>query len=774
MSDDADVQGGEPRERVPESAERLRQRLDRVLGSGRDPLQMLAELLASERREEASVALLDLSGQAIDGFELKRLLGYGGMGATYLAQSPEGPLVAFKVMMAERDRARARFESEAKVLATLQHPNIAAYLSHGMRSDGLGWLAMELIEGQSLEATFQELATERPAGPIARALAEGCRTPLLEDDAWRRRFLRLMIGIVEALEHAHERGVVHRDVKPQNILVRPDLSAALVDFGIARDVFRPVSLTRAGMRLGTPGYMAPEQLAGRLKELGPRTDLFALGLVLWRGLFGSDLFSSEEELVRYAGRSRALLPSSAQQLGPPLLGVLYRALEPLAKHRYPSARALGEDLRRLLSDRPVTAHAPGILARFSRSTIGRRLFLVGGGTSLFGAGFLTARAREPYRLTVDAVNRGGFFWLGDDESQKRSLPHDPLEIEPGVYTLHYHYPETIHPKRYEQLSPFPVHRVSREIEIEPGARKDHRVTLLTIGADQLGPAGNWLGTANRPHMPPGEEEPPRDRPYSLLRLGTGLGDASFEVGVAGSHEPRWHFAPGYHWVPAGQGYWVRATGPRGEQEMVERVQCLPFERTEIVLLSSQSLPPDENHLSFTWGSVFSPLPSGLELDLDDGWGRWLNGQQEPQAPDQEFFIRCVLAPLVRDRAITARLLLTMPNPRRFRRLRICSNAEWRNQDAEVRTTWELDDGTSGEFASQLNGRGDMSQHVVPVEITAGPEGATRCTLSIAASVRRLPQDFSSVEIFSGMLGPADGRRHVNGHVALSIAAELMP
>ncbi|MBL8898254.1 MAG: hypothetical protein JNM84_11530, partial [Planctomycetes bacterium] len=178
--------------------------------------------------------------------------------------------------------------------------------------------------------------------------------------------------------------------------------------------------------------------------------------------------------------------------------------------------------------------------------------------------------------------------------------------------------------------------------------------------------------------------------------------------------------------------------------------------------------------SFTWGSVFSPLPAGLELELEDGWGRWLNGQQEPQGSDQEFYIRCVLAPMVRDQTLTARLTISMPNQRRFRRLEIRSRSDWRLPDAELRTTWELDDGTSGELPSEPNVRGDMSHHVDSFTITAGANGATRCTLLMAAKVRRLPQDFSSVELFSGTLGPTTGRAHTDNSAALAIAAELMP
>lgn len=758
----------------PGTAERLRERLDRAIDAGGDPLQVLAELLAAERSEEASVALLDLSGQVIDGFHLKRLLGYGGMGATYLAQAPDGASVAFKVMMAGRDRARGRFESEAKVLSTLRHPHIAGYLAHGLREDGLGWLAMERIEGQSLEALFQELESGKPSGRIACALAEGCRRPIHETDAWRRRFVRLLIGVADALEHAHERGVVHRDVKPQNLLVRPDLSAVVVDFGIARDAFRPVSLTRTGMRVGTPGYMAPEQLAGRLGEIGARTDLFALGLVLWRGLFGRDLFASEEELVRYAARSRALLPGAAQQLGAQLRGVLYRALEPQPRYRYASARALGEDLKSLLSDRPVTAQAPGALARFGRSTMGRRAFLLVAGGGLFGAGFLAARRREPYLLKVDALNRGGYFWIGDDASQMRSLPYRPIEVEPGTYTIHYLYPETIHPKRYyDRATPFHPHYLSRQITIEPGPRRNYRETLLTIGADQYSEDGHFRGTANRPRMPAGEEEPPLDAPYALLRLATGLDSARFEIGKLGSPEPRWRFEPGYHWIPAGKDYWIRAIGPHGEEERIESVSCRPFERTELVLLGKNARLPHPDRFEFTWGTVFAPLPKELRLELEDGWVRWINGQQDPQGPDTEFRIRAALAVVVEDRDVAATIEITMPDDRRFRRLDLVIATEYRLRDVELSATWSLDDGSQGAMPFVLNDRGD-TRRLLPFEIEASDRGARRCSLRFVARVRREPDDYSSIEVLGGMIGPSWGREHTGNFAALQVSAELLP
>ncbi|MBK9383720.1 MAG: serine/threonine protein kinase [Planctomycetes bacterium] len=777
------------------SGEELRERLDRALDAGGDPLRVLAELLAAERREEASVALLDLSGQTIDGFRLKRLLGHGGMGATYLAQAPDESWVAFKVMTAERESSRRRFESEAQALGTLQHPHIAGYLAHGVREDGLGWLAMERIEGPSLEALLQELEGQHPASPIAQALAAGCTAPILEQDAWRRRFLRLLIGVAEALQHAHERNLVHRDVKPQNILLRPDLSAVLVDFGIARDTLRPVSLTRTGARVGTPGYMAPEQFLGRVGEIGARTDVFALGLVLWRGLFGRDLFASEEELKRYATRARALLPASAQELGPQLRGVLYRALEPQVRHRYPSAGLFSDDLRSLLSDRPVTSRAPGALVRFGRTMLGRRLFLLSFGAGLFGTGYFLARERQPPEssrqlvlLTIDALIRGGQGWIDAREDLALSVCAGAQEVESGKHEIHYYYPDRILPDEDDarRVGCVPW-KLTKAVDAY-AARRHHRVTILAIASG--------LQSPNAPrNVSVGEcWDPKRER--CLLRLGVGLAAAEIEVAENGTPW-RKRVPPGYYWVNPGS-FDIEAFGKNNEHEEISGVKCEAWQRTEVVLLHRFCLPRHPDRFQITWGTIFAPKPSGLHLEYGDGWVEWLNEEQEVRAPGAEFHIHAALVPAVKDEFLSVELSISAPSGRRFRSgvlsLRLHTrrlNVAREDESIEFELDGNLIPGllnredmlvvlledANAEDPINVATRNELKKEFKGVFLTLAlpAEGIEKLLLRYRVRTRREPQDFGSVEFAGGYLGPLSGEHHaLPSNTGLAFRAELVP
>ena len=222
------------------------------------------------------------AGRRIGAYRVVRELGRGGMGAVYLAERPDGGFaqrVAIKLIKRgmDTDHVLARFRAERQILASLDHPNIARLLDGGSTDDGLPYLAMEYIDGQPIDVFADE-----------RQLAVPDR-------------LKLFLQVCDAVIHAHGQGVVHRDIKPLNILVTPSGAPKLLDFGIAKvlvDAADEVTSTVTGLRLLTPEYASPEQIEGR--HATTASDVYSLGVVLY-------------ELL--TGRSPYRLQSRARQLG---------------------------------------------------------------------------------------------------------------------------------------------------------------------------------------------------------------------------------------------------------------------------------------------------------------------------------------------------------------------------------------------------------------------------------------------------------------------------
>jgi serine/threonine protein kinase len=222
-------------------------------------------------------------GKTLGNFEITSLIGKGGMGEVYQAKDLKlGRDVAIKVLPEEfaKDIERvARFQREAKLLASLNHPNIAAI--HGLEeSDGVHFLVLELIEGDTLADRLKHGAV-----PVEESL-------------------KLTLQIAEALEAAHEKGVIHRDLKPANIKITPDGKAKVLDFGLAKALAHvsedmnlsdsptlSAAATQQGVILGTAAYMSPEQARG--KSVDKRSDIWAFGCVLYECLTGRQPFRGE-------------------------------------------------------------------------------------------------------------------------------------------------------------------------------------------------------------------------------------------------------------------------------------------------------------------------------------------------------------------------------------------------------------------------------------------------------------------------------------------------
>jgi serine/threonine protein kinase len=296
------------------------------------------------------------TGTKLSHYEISSLIGRGGMGEVYRAKDQKlGRDVAIKVLPEEfaRDTERvARFQREAKLLASLNHPDIAAI--HGLEeSDGTHFLVLELVEGDALSDRIK-------AGPI----------PVEEA-------LKLALQIAEALEAAHERGVIHRDLKPANIKVTPDGKVKVLDFGLAKafagdqeemilsdSPTLSVAATQQGIILGTAAYMSPEQARGN--PVDKRTDIWAFGVVLFEMLTGRQIFS--ENTVSDTLASVLKIEPDWQNLPPNLHPrirfLLERCLKKESKNRYSGISDARVEIQEVLADpsgvfvQPITAVKP--------------------------------------------------------------------------------------------------------------------------------------------------------------------------------------------------------------------------------------------------------------------------------------------------------------------------------------------------------------------------------------------------------------------------------
>jgi tetratricopeptide (TPR) repeat protein/predicted Ser/Thr protein kinase len=273
----------------------------------------------------------------VPGYEVLSELGHGGMGVVYKARQVSlNRSVALKVLLAgPRAGARglSRFQSEAEVLARLQHPNIVQVYEVG-EHEGRAFFAMEYVAGASLSAHIA--GTPRPAREAARLVAD----------------------LARAMHFAHERGVVHRDLKPQNVLLTPDGTPKIGDFGLAKQLDSDGGQTRTGDVMGTPSYMAPEQAAGKGKLVGPATDVYALGAILYEMLTGRPPFraGTDWETVLQVLHDDPAAPRVLNRTVPrDLETVCLKCLRKAPAERYASALALADDLRRFLDGKPVIA-----------------------------------------------------------------------------------------------------------------------------------------------------------------------------------------------------------------------------------------------------------------------------------------------------------------------------------------------------------------------------------------------------------------------------------
>jgi serine/threonine-protein kinase len=328
----------------------------------------------------------------VPGYEVLRELGRGGMGVVYLArQVGLRRLVALKMILAgghAGEAARARFRTEAEAVARLQDPHIVTVHEVG-EHQGLPYLCLEYVEGGSLARRLD--GTPLPARPAAQ----------------------LVEALARAADYAHRRGVVHRDLKPANVLLAADGTPKITDFGLAKLLDEADGPTGTGDVMGTPSYMAPEQTGQHGHPVGPATDVYALGAILYELLTGRPPFKGATALdTVFQVAHQEPVPPRRLQPGVPrdLETVCLKCLAKEPAKRYASAGGLADDLDRFLQDRPTLARPAGKLESLWRWC--RRSPKVAG---------LAAALAVALAAGFAAVTG---LWLRADEQRARARAHE--------------------------------------------------------------------------------------------------------------------------------------------------------------------------------------------------------------------------------------------------------------------------------------------------------------------------------------------------------------
>lgn len=395
----------------------------------------------TDERDNQLLGELEAQGR----FRVLSKIGEGGFGTVYRAQqlSPVRRIVAIKVVKLGMDSRRvlSRFESERQTLAMMDHPAIARMFDAGTLPSGRPYFVMEFVTGVPITAYCKEKALSIPER------------------------LRLFVRVCNAVQHAHQKGIIHRDIKPSNVLVGETDGAPqpkVIDFGIARAIGDTedgaggavMTLTEMGQPIGTLGYMSPEQAAGE-RDIDTRTDIYSLGALLYEMLTGTTPLerrllnqSSQADLIRFiretepqrpsqrvaalarsdeeipdgtpSGRDGILAPALlAAQLRGDLDWILITALECSRERRYATVSAFADDIQRRLANEPIAAHPPsagyrlGKFARRNKVAIGAVglivLALLGTSVGLVRSLDAEARARTEALIATE-INR----FLNDD------------------------------------------------------------------------------------------------------------------------------------------------------------------------------------------------------------------------------------------------------------------------------------------------------------------------------------------------------------------------
>lgn len=362
--------------------------------------------LPRQARELLGITRHEVHPPQIGPYRVLRPLGEGGMGTVYLAEqlAPVRRRVAIKVIKRGMDSREVllRFDAERQALAQMNHPNVAAVFDAGQADDGRPYFVMEYVDGLPL-TTYCE---KRHVSIRAR--------------------MELLSKVCRAVQHAHQKGIIHRDLKPSNVLVRERdgvTEPMVIDFGVAKATHQRLTeqtlATQAGVMIGTPAYMSPEQADGNGLDVDTRTDVYALGVLLYELVSGALPFESArlrsaglEEMRRiiremeprkpstritealqvtaftsgsnandaFADAKRSLLRTRLREVRGELDWIAMRCLEKDRSRRYDSATALAQDIDRFLNAEPVAAGPPSVVYRAGKFVRKHRAALFASGT----------------------------------------------------------------------------------------------------------------------------------------------------------------------------------------------------------------------------------------------------------------------------------------------------------------------------------------------------------------------------------------------------------
>lgn len=426
--------------------------------AGTSPLPVRPDHTGSEGRRDhdpdppgpTSIAIGLEPNLRLGDFHIERRLGCGGMGVVYQAlQVSLNRRVALKVLpsaLVGNAAAVERFHREARAAARLRHPNIVTIHAEGIEQ-GVCYFAMEMIDGPSLDEITGELRSarhtdgnpkgEKDVGSVRNApcVLRDCRT----SREYFHNVARLIAEVADALAYAHQEGIIHRDVKPSNLILAPDGRLVLLDFGIAR-ICQEQEMTAVGSFIGTPRYMSPEQIRGDTPGPDQRSDIYALGATVYELLTLRPLFDGQnrEEVIAQILSVEPVRPRQIdRQIPVDLETICGKAIEKEPRRRYDTAAEMADDLRRYLHGHVIRARRPGTTDRLVKLVRRRKIAAVLALGLLAASAFATTIAWKHYstrwaqqdamaeidRLIQEDAHFAAFVIA---EKAARYIPDDPL------------------------------------------------------------------------------------------------------------------------------------------------------------------------------------------------------------------------------------------------------------------------------------------------------------------------------------------------------------